>query len=217
MERSVRDAFMEALRAAITASYGATPSARQQSADYARIVNERHFGRLRDALDEAIDSGAQLEYGGAVDERACYIEPTVLASVPESATLMQDEIFGPILPVHTFDHLDEAIATINQRENPLALYHFTTDEAATRTLLDHTQSGDVCVNDVIVHYMSPHLPFGGAGHSGIGASGGVHGFREFSDQRSVLRRTGASGLMQQLYPPYGRVTKKLVDWLLPWA
>jgi aldehyde dehydrogenase (NAD+) len=216
-ERSILDDLLEAMRSALTESYGQTPSERQQSADYARIVNERHFERLRDALDEAIEHGARLEYGGTVDARERYIEPTVLTEVPNHATLMQEEIFGPIVPVQPFDHLDDAIAAINTRENPLALYHFTSDESATRRLLDHTLSGDVCVNDVIVHFMSPHLPFGGAGHSGIGASGGEYGFKEFSNQRSVLRRTGASGLMQQLYPPYGSVTKKLVDWLLPWA
>ena len=216
-EQSIIDDLLDAMRSALTESYGQTPSARQQSADYARIVNERHFDRLSDALDGAIDAGARLEYGGTVDARERYIEPTVLTEVPNDATLMQEEIFGPILPVQPFDHLDDAIAAINSRENPLALYHFTQDDDATRRLLDYTQSGDVCVNDVIVHFMSPHLPFGGAGHSGIGASGGEYGFKEFSNQRSVMRRTGASGLMQQLYPPYGNVTKKLVDWLLPWA
>ena len=216
-ERSILDDLLEAMRSALTESYGQTPSERQQSADLARIVNERHFERLRDALDEATERGARLEFGGTVDARERYIEPTVLTDVPHHATLMQEEIFGPILPVQPFDHLDDAIAAINTRENPLALYHFTSNDEATRRLLDHTQSGDVCVNDVIVHYMSPHLPFGGAGHSGIGASGGEYGFKEFSNQRSVLLRTGASGLMQQLYPPYGSVTKKLVDWLLPWA
>ena len=217
VEESVSDALVDAMRAAATRSFGSTPSERQQSADYARIVNERHFARLSNALDDAIEQGARLEYGGTVDARERYIEPTLLTDVPSTATVMQEEIFGPILPIRSVRHLDDAIAEIQSRENPLALYHFTTSESATRRLLDHTQSGGVCVNDVIVHYLSPHLPFGGAGHSGIGASSGRYGFEAFSQKRSVMKRENSAALMQQLYPPYKPVTKKLVDWLLPWA
>lgn len=217
VDATVADPFVQALRTAITEFYGQTPTDRQQSGDYARLVNDHHTNRLSEALQDAIERGAQLEYGGTVDATENYIEPTVLRDVPNDATVMQEEIFGPILPVQSYHHLDDAIAAINQRENPLAMYHFTGNESNVRTLLDGTQSGGVCINDTVIHYLNPHLPFGGAGHSGIGMGTGRYSFEEFSDMRSVLTRKRGSGLMQTLYPPYGRFTKKLTEWLLPWA
>jgi aldehyde dehydrogenase (NAD+) len=211
VHESHRDGFIERLNHYIQQYYGDTPEARSSTPDYARLVNTKHFGRVEALLSEAVEAGANVAFGGRTDASSRYIEPTVLTDVPEGTRILHEEIFGPILPVHTFRDLGDAIGRVNEKPNPLALYLFTTDPHAESTVLGQTRAGGSCVNDVLLHYMNPNIPFGGAGHSGIGMGHGKYAFREFSHARSVLRRSYGSKLMRYVYPPYGSMTRRMID------
>jgi len=180
VDRTRHDALIDAMAAAITRFFGPDP---KQSPDFARIVNERHAERLAGYL-----KGGRVAVGGAVDIGACYIAPTILADVDADAPVMREEIFGPILPVLPVDGPAEAVAFINGRDKPLALYLFTGDAGVRETIVSGTSSGGVCVNDVVVQLSAPDLPFGGVGMAGFGRYHGRAGFETFSHMKSVLRR-----------------------------
>ena len=180
IERSVRDAFVAALKESLTEFYGSDPS---QSLDYSRIVNRRHFDRLMIYL-----SDGKIVHGGAYDAKELYISPTILTDVPPTSSVMQEEVFGPILPVLEFDKLDDALTFLRPRPTPLALYLFTRSRATEEVVLAAARSGGVCVNDVVSQMVGTGLPFGGLGESGMGAYHGVAGFQAFSHRRAVMRR-----------------------------
>lgn len=180
VERGVRQHFLEALKKAVRDFYGDDA---RNSSDYGRIVNARHFERLRGYLTD----GKQV-FGGEIDGADLYIAPTILTDVPWDAPVMQDEIFGPVLPVLEFSQLDEALAMLRSRPTPLALYVFTRTRETEQRVLTETRSGGACVNDVVMHIVGLQLPFGGLGESGMGAYHGRAGFDAFSHKRSVLRR-----------------------------
>jgi len=144
-------------------------------------------------------------FGGSTDEKDLWIEPTIVVDVPDDDPLMQDEIFGPILPIITVNSIEEAINYINNRPRPLALYSFAKNQKMTQKLLENTTSGGVCVNDTMWHMAWQGLPFGGVGNSGMGRYHGKYSFDTFSHHRSVLARS-FSYLSEKLgearYPPY---------------
>ena len=214
VQASQHDAFVDRLSHWIHTYYGDTPADRQATGDYARMVNDKHFARVQRLLSQSVKAGARVAEGGQTDAADRYIAPTVLTNVPEDADVMQEEIFGPVLPVLPFHAIDDALASINRRPNPLALYLFTDRDETVEEVLGRTRAGGTCVNDVLLHYMNPHIPFGGAGHSGIGKGHGRYAFEEFSHARSVVRRTYGSKLMRNAYPPYGPLSRRIVDWLL---
>jgi len=180
VERGVRDVFVAALQKALGDFYGTDPS---RSADYGRIVNARHFERLTGYLRDG-----KVVHGGQQDARDLFLAPTILTDVPPDAPVMQEEIFGPILPVLEFASLDTALARLREQPAPLALYVFTRDRTTQARVLAETRSGGVCVNDVVSHMIGTGLPFGGLGESGMGTYHGRAGFDAFSHQRAVLRR-----------------------------
>lgn len=192
VDQSVSVDFMEALRRAIHGFYGEDP---RQSPDYGRIVNRRHFDRLQGYLGTG-----RILWGGQYDADDLYIAPTVLADVPADAPVMQEEIFGPILPVLEVAGIDEALAFLRDRPTPLALYLFTRDRAIEGRVLAEARSGGVAVNDTVSHIIGPHLPLGGLGESGMGAYHGKATFDCFSHRRSVLRRSLAFDPKMR-YPP----------------
>ncbi len=171
-----------------------------QSPDYGRIVSDRHFERLQSLMDEALASGQKV-MGGQSDAATRYMGLTVIDEVPLSTKAMQEEIFGPILPVLSYDDLSEAIAFINQRPKPLALYLFSTDKAQQNAVQNQTSSGGLCFNETISQYAVHNLPFGGVGQSGMGAAHGKAGFDRFSHHKSVLNRSNWLDLPVR-YPPY---------------
>ncbi|XP_054564778.1 aldehyde dehydrogenase family 3 member A2 isoform X2 [Eptesicus fuscus] len=177
----------------------------KESPDYERIVNLRHFKRLLSLLE-----GQKIAFGGETDEATCYIAPTVLTDVDPETKVMQEEIFGPILPIVPVKNADEAITFINEREKPLALYVFSHNSKLVRRMIDCTSSGGVTANDVIMHFTLSSLPFGGVGSSGMGAYHGKHSFDTFSHQRPCLlkslKRESANKLR---YPPN---SQSKVDW-----
>jgi aldehyde dehydrogenase (NAD+) len=172
--------------------------------DYARVVNHRHHERLSTLLKDGTPA-----FGGGLDGEQNYIEPTVLREVDDDSRIMQEEIFGPILPIRTVRSVDEAIDFVNAREKPLALYLFTKDGAVENDVLARTSSGGACVNGTLMHIMDARMPFGGVGPSGTGAYHGRHTFETFSHRKSVLTR-GTRFDPKMMYPPYGKTITKLV-------
>ncbi len=213
-EERVHDALVEGLRDTIHRFYGTTPEAQQASDDYARLVHRDHHDKTINLLTDAVEHGATVAVGGDHDAETNYVAPTVLTDVPLDARIMQEEIFGPLLPVLSYSSLNEAVDVINDRPTPLSLYVFTDRDATVDTLLARTTAGSTCVNEGFLHFINPNLPFGGMGDSGIGRGHGERSFREFSNERSVLRRTYGSDFLKPLYPPYDRLTSRVTDWVL---
>ena len=180
VERSVRDSFVAALKKSLREFYGDNPN---QSEDYGRIVSRRHFDRLVKFLGDG-----KIIHGGTHDVKDLFIAPTILTDVSPNSSVMQEEIFGPILPVLEYERLDDALALLQTRPTPLALYVFTASRDTETQILDKARSGGVCVNDVVSHMMVTGLPFGGLGESGIGSYHGRSGFEAFTHQRAVMRR-----------------------------
>ena len=204
VDESVEREFLDALATAITEFYGDDPSS---SPDYARIVNERHYDRLMALLD---GNGYETTVTGGSGQRdAKYIAPTVLAGVKPDATVMEAEIFGPILPVLTVTDVDEAIRFVNDRDKPLALYAFSSDDDTLAKIVDRTSSGGVTLNHVLLHLAVPELPFGGVGPSGMGAYHGKAGFDIFSHAKPVLDKPTRPD-PSLMYPPYTGFKQKLL-------
>jgi aldehyde dehydrogenase (NAD+) len=201
VDKKVASAFIGELRAAIKEFYGDDP---KQSGDYARIVNGHHFNRLASMLE----SGSVV-IGGETDANTKYIAPTVLADVNVSAPVMQDEIFGPILPMVEIDNVSEAIAFINSKPHPLALYVFSEDDRAIDAVIERTTAGGVTVNGTILHISNPNLPFGGVGESGIGAYHGKSSIDIFQHRKPVLRKSTKVD-PSIAYPPYTEKKMKLI-------
>lgn len=214
VEERVHDALVDRLRTTIHQFYGPSADAQQSSDDYARLIHEGHYETVMDLLRDAVEAGATAAVGGAHDAEPNFVAPTVLTDVPLDADLMQEEIFGPLLPVIAYESLNEAIQIINDRPDPLTMYVFSERETTVDTLLGRTTAGSTCVNEVLLHFMNPNLPFGGKGESGIGRGHGRRSFREFSNERSVLKRSYGSDLLRPLYPPYDRLTSRVADWVL---
>lgn len=214
VQEAKRDALVDRLRDAIHRFYGATPDAQRTSNDYARLIHDNHYERMVRLLDTAVEAGATVATGGQHEANEQYVAPTLLTDVPVDTEIMQNEIFGPLLPVLSYNTLDDALAIINDRPDPLSLYVFTERNATVDTILSRTTAGSTCVNEGFLHFVNPNLPFGGKGESGIGRGHGHWGFREFSNERTVLRRTYGSALINTLYPPYDRLTSRVADWVL---
>ena len=214
VQASVRDALVAELRRAIQRYYGADNEEIKASKSFARIVNAHHFARLAALLEDAEARGATVAQGGSFDEAQCYLEPTILTDVPAGAAILEEEIFGPLLPVLTFERLPEAAAYVNARLPPLAQYVFTTNTANRRYLLDTVAAGGAAVNETIIQLAHPDLPFGGVGNSGLGKAHGHAGFLAFSNEKAVLRqRVGFTGI-KQFYPPYTGRVRRLLGLLL---
>jgi aldehyde dehydrogenase (NAD+) len=206
VHESVRDEFVLKLREAM-ASHG--PSARGW------IVNDRHAARVKRLIDGAVASGATVIEGGTLTGRS--IAPTILANVRPEAAVMQEEIFGPVLPVLTYRNLDEALELIESKEHPLVLYIFSRARKVARDILRRTRAGGTAINHTMVHFYQLELPFGGVGHSGLGKSHGFHGFEAFSNARGVLDQRLPFSAIELLFPPYtGRVKQWLIDFTVRW-
>ena len=186
----------------------------QDSPFYGRVINERHFDRLTSLLEEALDKGAQLELGGNVDKKERYIQPTLISEVPKSAKINEEETFGPILVIHTYSNIDEAIGYVNDRPKPLALYIFSENRKEQNYILQNTSSGSAAINDTLLQFGHRELPFGGVNHSGIGKAHGHYGFLAFSNEKSVLKQRVGATSGKLLYPPYKGFTKMAIDTLM---
>ncbi|KAJ8377573.1 hypothetical protein AAFF_G00255910 [Aldrovandia affinis] len=201
-EPSLQDRVVEEIRKNVKEFYSDDP---KSCVDYGRIINQRHFRRVM-----ALVEGSTIALGGENDESLSYIAPTVLRDVKPDAKVMQEEIFGPVLPIVTVSGVDEAIRFINEREKPLALYVFSPDNKLIRRIIDETSSGGVLANDCLVHFSVSALPFGGVGNSGMGCYHGRHSFDQFSHLRGCLLKSLAmEGVNKMRYPPH---TAKKLGW-----
>lgn len=195
VDEGVKDELVAALVDAVNEFFTVDPKA---SSSYANIINERHTRRIQDLLSGR--HGGTVACGGTVDVAKRYIAPTVIIDPDRNSTLMEDEIFGPVLSVVGVDSIDDAISEINARPPPLALYIFAGNDGEVQQVISRTQSGGVCVNDVIKQMLNETLPFGGVGSSGMGNYHGFYGFRQFSHERALMqfshKHTGSG------FPPY---------------
>ncbi len=206
VDESVEAELLAQMAAAIKEFYGENPHA---SPDYARIVNQRHFQRLM----RLIDGGGEILVGGEACEDQLYIAPTILTKTPADAPIMQEEIFGPILPVFPVKSTDEAIAFVIKREKPLAIYLFAEDARAKRQVINGTSSGSVTVNYPCVQAAMPGLPFGGVGSSGMGACHGRASFETFSHRKPVFTK-GTWPDPNLAYPPLSKLKERIIRKLM---
>jgi coniferyl-aldehyde dehydrogenase len=187
--------------------------------DYTSVVNDRHAERMQALLADAIGKGARVirlaPQTDSQTQNSRLIAPALILDATDEMIVMQEEIFGPLLPVRAYDRLETAIADINSRPRPLALYYFGSDRTEMKWVLAHTTSGGVTVNDIAMHFLAEELPFGGVGASGMGAYHGEHGFRRFSHARAVFRQTrlDVAGLVG-LRPPYGPRAQRVLKLLI---
>ncbi|MEY2468903.1 MAG: aldehyde dehydrogenase [Actinomycetota bacterium] len=196
---AVVDELTDRITKSITSMYGDDP---HQSADYARIVNDRHFNRLT----RLIDTDVVVAHGGRRDETDRYIEPTLLTNVRDDSPVMREEIFGPALPIIPVSDVDAAIARVNAGDKPLALYAFSRNQDTLNHVVANTSSGGVCLNHVVLHLIAPSLPFGGVGESGTGAYHGKANIDAFSHRKSVMNKPTRLD-PPLLYPPFTRAKK----------
>jgi aldehyde dehydrogenase (NAD+) len=197
--------FIEALRKAIGHFYGTDP---QRSESYGRIVNATHFARLRTFLNEG-----RVVIGGQSDEEDRYIAPTVLTDIPENAAVLEEEIFGPILPVVGYQDLEQALSFVRSRPKPLQLHLFTNDRQLQHRFITTMSAGTIMVNDAIVSQIVSGLPFGGVGNSGMGSFHGRYTFEAFSRPKAVLRRSFHADLDVR-YPPFTSMKDRIMQWLI---
>lgn len=212
VHQSIQQLFIQALRDSVSGMYSPDGQPVEASESYARIVNNRHFDRLRALVEDAVSKGATIAHGGQMNAGKNFIEPTILERVTEDMKVMQEEIFGPVLPILPFTNLDDALTIVNGHEKPLALYIHSQTRKNIQYILDRTSAGDTVVNDTLLQFGNVELPFGGVNNSGLGKSNGFFSFQEFSNQRGVMQRE--FGTMKFVYPPYTDKVKKLINFVV---
>ncbi len=208
IQKNIKEEFINLVKKYWIEFYGNKP---EDSEDYCRIISERHFDRLVNLME----TSGTIVHGGEIAKEDLYISPTLLDEVSPDDSVMQEEIFGPILPVLAFDKTEEAIQFVNNRPKPLALYVFSESNGFVNQVLENTSSGGVTVNDTIMHIANPHLPFGGVGESGIGAYHHQASFDTFSHLKSVLKK-GFRVELPYRYAPFAKnsaTLKFLAKWL----
>lgn len=216
VHESVKAQFIAECKKVLQHRYGTTAAQQKDSPDLTRIVNPRHTSRVAALLSDALAKGAVVHTGGEVDEASCYIAPTLLDNIGPGSTILEEEIFGPLLPILGYTDIDSVIAGINAAPKPLALYIWSGNQKQIDKVLLRTSSGGACVNHCVAQFAHGNLPFGGVNNSGIGNAHGVYGFRAFSHERGVLRSSPLM-LIKLFFPPYTEnrtyLIRKTVDLL----
>ena len=188
----------------------------EEDPSFCRIVNSRHFHRLSGLIDASLDAGAEVAFGGERNEDERFVAPTILRRVAVDMSIMREEIFGPVLPVVTYQDLSQAMNLIRSFDKPLAAYFFASDKKRIRRFREEISCGGMCINDCLLHAANHNLPFGGVGPSGIGSYHGYHGFRAFSHEKSVLMQSKRS-FTCYFYPPYNRKVARRIKKLMGFA
>ncbi|MEO9475456.1 MAG: aldehyde dehydrogenase family protein [Cyclobacteriaceae bacterium] len=205
VHKSMSEKFIAQLKIEVSKIYG-------KPENYTHIVNEKHFDRLTGLLNDIPESSVLLS--GKMDKSQLVIDPVICKNISPDSSLMQEEIFGPILPIIEFEELEQVVATINEAEKPLALYMFSTSKKNQNLVLRQTSSGSVVVNDCVLQFAHPHLPFGGVNNSGFGRSHGEYGFKAFSHEKAFLKQKTGLTMSGLLYPPANKWKNKLLDVLI---
>lgn len=201
VQRSIKDAFLERVKGYITSMYGSNPL---ENDGYVRMINQKHFQRVCGLIQPE-----KVVFGGASDPETLKIQPTILDGVSPDDPVMQEEIFGPLLPVLTFDHVDEAVNFISDRPHPLALYLFSQDHRTQQRFLRQVSFGGGCINDTIIHLATSRMGFGGVGNSGMGSYHGKQSFDTFSHHKSVVKKSTWIDLPVR-YAPYSRLQERML-------
>ena len=208
VHEQVHDALVEELKKAIESFYGEDAAARKASPNLARIVNAHHLARIKTLLDT---SDATVAFGGDSNAATRYMAPTLLTEVDPASPVMQEEIFGPLLPILKVPDMEAAVAFVNARPKPLALYVFSRNRRKAESLIARTTAGGGCINDTILHFAHTGLPTGGVNTSGFGKAHGIHGFEAFSNARGILRQRTRFSAIQLMYPPYTGFVRRMID------
>jgi aldehyde dehydrogenase (NAD+) len=211
VQENVADAFVTAYQKSISKLYNAENKGIINSPDYCRIINTKHFNRIKDLFDDAVAKGAKVLAGGEFDEKELFISPTLLGNVSDDMKIMEEEIFGPVMPMMTFKNTEEVIETIYAKPKPLSLYVASKNNSFIHEIISRTSSGGTVINDYLLGYLNPELPFGGVNNSGLGKAMGFHSFVDFSNERGIVKRT--FGTLSFIYPPYNGFKQKLVSFL----
>jgi aldehyde dehydrogenase (NAD+) len=216
VHNSQQETLLLEMKVALQKMYDPNFKGIDQSPDMARIVNDKHFDRLTNYIEDAVAKGAKIAFGGKLNPHSRYIEPTILTDVTDEMLIMQEEIFGPIFPVKSFNILEEAIRDINSKPKPLALYYFGAKSEDTNKVLRETSSGNAVINDCVIHFLDLEMPFGGVNNSGIGKAHGYFGFLAFSNEKGVLTQRVGLNNVTLLRPPYGLKAQKIIASLIKW-
>lgn len=216
IDEKLKPAFIDLLRTNIHALFGNRGAVNEQSSDYCRIVNKRNFNRLHNLVQEAIQGGAKPVITGEANPETNFFPPTVLTDVPLDAAIMEEEIFGPVLPVIGLVQMSEAITIINKKPKPLSLYIFSYRGKFREEILQQTSAGAVCINDCVLQFTHPNVPFGGVNNSGLGKAHGRYGFMAFSNEKPVIRQKRGITNAYLFYPPYTGLKQKMLNFLLKW-
>jgi acyl-CoA reductase-like NAD-dependent aldehyde dehydrogenase len=182
----------------------------QLTEDYGRIINQRHLERI-----ERLLQGVKIIFGAEINREQKFISPTIVEPDSEDSPIMQEEVFGPVLPVITFENIDEALQLIRRHPDPLVIYVFTKNKALAKKIAEETSSGDMVINEQVLHFGHLHMPIGGKGSSGIGKYQGKYSFDAFSHNKSVMHRSFYPDL-QVRYPPYNEAKLKNLKRLVRW-
>ena len=205
IQENIKDEFEKYLKEYITLFYTNEPL---KNEDYTKIVNERHFNRLVNLI-----KGEKIIYGGDIDRELLKIEPTILDKITLDSPIMQEEIFGPILPIMTFNNIKEAKEIVLKGEKPLSLYLFTTNKKIEKEILKDLSYGSGCINDTIIQLATSKMPFGGVGNSGMGSYHGKYSFDTFSHEKSIVKKYNWIDLPIR-YMPYSDLKLKLLKMFL---
>ena len=213
VHNKIKEKFIKQLILSIKDLYSNDPI---KSDDYCRIINKKHFNRLINLLEDAKQLGSNIIYGGNINEKENFIEPTLLDNISEKSKIYKEEIFGPLLPIFHFNKIEEVIEFINKNEKPLALYIFSKNNNNIKAIINNTSSGGVCINHSTLHYSNNNLPFGGINNSGTGRCHGIYGFHELSNKKSILKQVLTSSPTDFLFPPYNNFKNKLIEFTIKW-
>ena len=209
VHESVKTQLIAAIVKHLKKFYGEDAAARQATPDLCRMISPKHYGRVKHLLEDAVQRGARVEFGGHLDDTELYFENTILSDIPDDAEIWSDEIFGPVLLIRTWSTKEEAATYINSQPDALSMYIFSNSGSVVNYFLKNTRNGGVTVNDCGPHFYNSELPFGGVNNSGMGKCHGHFGFMEFTNQRGVLRQTRFLPTTDFMVPPYG-------GWLAGW-
>lgn len=205
IHEKIHDRFIEEIKKWIVEFFGENP---QQSPDYGRIINQKHFDRIAKYMKDG-----KVIFGGETDDENLFIAPTLLTDVNPDSDVIQEEIFGPILPIFSYGDIEDVLKFIRERPKPLALYLFSNSSSLQEKIITETSSGGVAINDTITQFVSMNLPFGGVGASGMGRYHGKYGFETFSHHKGIMKQTNLIDLKMK-YPPVTDKSIKLLKWVL---
>lgn len=217
IHESKKEKFIALLKENVQLQFGEGNKIDEHSKDYARIINEKHFQRIDSLVQDAMQKGATIELDGSKNELTRFLSPIILSNVAMNSHIMEEEIFGPVLPIITYTNDNEVVHIINSKPKPLGMYIFSNNKKFRETLINRTSAGAVCINDCIIQFTHPDLPFGGVNNSGIGKAHGHYGFLSFSNEKPSIRQKHGLSSTYFFYPPYTPLKKKLIDFILRWV